>query len=69
MTMEDMSIPNILRDPLIRQMMHADGVSLQELANLLREVAADQAASRRARRARHLSLTGIGPGTNPKLIN
>lgn len=38
MAHEDMTIAEVLKDPLIRQMMRADGVSLREMEELLHAV-------------------------------
>lgn len=38
--MREMTLPEVLSDPLIRQLMRADKVSLQAFKTLLREVAA-----------------------------
>ncbi|MDM9622185.1 hypothetical protein [Rhizobium sp. S96] len=45
--MQDMTISEILRDPLIRQVLHADGTSLTSFARLLKTAARE----RRARQA------------------
>lgn len=37
MAYDEMTIADILRDPLIRQMMRADGVTLREMEELLRD--------------------------------
>lgn len=39
MTDDEMTIAEVLKDPLIRQMMRADRVSLREMEKLLREAA------------------------------
>nr|WP_250808994.1 hypothetical protein [Neorhizobium tomejilense] len=39
MTDDEMTIAEVLKDPLIRQMMRADRVSLREMKKLLREAA------------------------------
>ena len=39
MTDDEMTIAEVLKDPLIRQMMRADRVSLREMKELLREAA------------------------------
>ena len=48
MAIHEMTIADTLRDPLIRQVMKADGVSLQDMEKLLRDTAA------RARRHREV---------------
>jgi hypothetical protein len=35
MTYDEMTIADVLRDPLIRQVMNADGVTLREMKKLL----------------------------------
>jgi hypothetical protein len=37
MAYDEMTIADVLRDPLIRQMMRADGVTLREMEKLLRD--------------------------------
>lgn len=44
----DMTMAEVLRDPLIRQMLRADGVSLSDFACLLKDVARQKNASRSA---------------------
>lgn len=39
MANDEMTIADVLRDPLIRQMMRADGVTLREMEKLLRNAA------------------------------
>lgn len=43
--MQDMSISEVLRDPLIRLMLKADGTSLKSFELLLEKAAYDQAIS------------------------
>ena len=47
--MQDMSISEVLRDPLIRLMLKADGTSLKSFELLLERAAYDQAISAGAR--------------------
>lgn len=57
--MQDMTISEVLRDPLIRQMLRADKVSLGDFATLLEDAASRRADSfsvmRPARPARMLT--------------
>lgn len=46
MTSEDMKIAEVLRDPLIRQTMSADGVSVHAMNDLLRDAARRQISNR-----------------------
>jgi hypothetical protein len=62
--MREMTLPEVLSDPLIRQLMRADRVSMQAFTTLLRETAArveEQAELKRAAARRHASN-----GTSPK---
>lgn len=49
MTHKEMTIADVLNDPLIRQMMRADRVSLSEMENLLQEVARHQRITKQSR--------------------
>ncbi|CDZ54394.1 hypothetical protein [Neorhizobium galegae] len=46
MTHDEMTIAEVLKDPLIRQMMQADRVSLRDMKKLLREAACGQRISK-----------------------
>ncbi|MGJ7038276.1 hypothetical protein J2Y63_001531 [Shinella sp. BE166] len=48
MTEREMTMAEILKDPLIRQMMRADGVSLRQMRQLLRDAARARTAERHA---------------------
>ena len=49
MTHRDMTIADILKDPLIRQMMRADRMSLSGMRALLQDAARRQKSARQAR--------------------
>ncbi|RCW87876.1 hypothetical protein C7476_101645 [Phyllobacterium bourgognense] len=53
MAYDDMTIADVLRDPLIRQMMRADGVTLRVMEKLLRD------AVFKARRHRNLEVKDL----------
>lgn len=44
----DMTMAEVLRDPLIRQMLRADGISLSDFASLLQNAARQKSADRNA---------------------
>lgn len=44
----DMTMAEVLRDPLIRQMLRADGISLSDFASLLQNAARQKNADRNA---------------------
>lgn len=60
MAHEDMTIAEVLKDPLIRQMMRADGVSLREMEELLHTVRV-----RRMPRRIHVPQETAGIRTTP----
>ncbi|MGG6894941.1 MULTISPECIES: hypothetical protein [Rhizobium] len=51
MTHRDLTITEVLKDPLIRQIMRADHISVTGMASLLKD------AARRQRRAREFALS------------
>jgi hypothetical protein len=53
MTQRDLTIAEVLKDPLIRQVMRADRISVTRMANLLQE------AARRQERALSANLVSI----------
>lgn len=59
MTQRDLTIAEVLKDPLIRQVMRADHISVAGMANLLQD------AARRQQRAKQLDLSvGLAPIAN-----
>lgn len=55
MTHRDLTIAQVLRDPLIRQVMRADHISVTGMASLLQDA---------ARRQRRVQETGLAPIAN-----
>ena len=62
MTHDDMTSAEVLKDPLIRQMMRADGVSFKEMKKLLQDAAGSRwipkEEQRSSRSARTSATTG-----------
>lgn len=59
MTHRDLTITQVLKDPLIRQVMRADHISVAGMANLLQD------AARRQQRAQGLTLSaGLAQSAN-----
>lgn len=67
--MREMTLPEVLSDPLIRQLMRADKVSLQAFKALLREAAArvEEEADVKAAAAHQHTSDGASPKINPIL--
>ncbi|MBP1860452.1 hypothetical protein [Rhizobium herbae] len=56
MTHKDLTIADVLRDPLIRQMMCADRISLSGMTSLLQDAARLQKSGKQARRIPEAAL-------------